>query len=200
MQGGYRQPCIEIPENTKKGYAEAYEGDGVYINRPHQKRGCVQKNMIQTIKTSVDDIGVVVRVGNYSPSGHNASSIVSGDGIAPTVMENHGTVTAVVEEPICLNSKGGRNGIEGLQPSLQDRIYSSDSISVAITTSFHPSYTNKTGLGIRKLTPRECWRLMGVKDSDFDKVSPNQSASSLYHLSGDSIVCQVLMHIFFHLL
>ena len=33
--------------------------------------------------------------GNYSPSNHNASRIVDEKGIAPTVMENHGTVTAV---------------------------------------------------------------------------------------------------------
>lgn len=32
----------------------------MYINRPHQKRGVVQKGMIQTIKTSCDDVGVVV--------------------------------------------------------------------------------------------------------------------------------------------
>ena len=49
---------------------------------------------------------------------------------------------------------------------------------------------------IRKLTPRECFRLMGVKDEDFDKVAKNQSDSSLYHLAGDSIVVNVLMAIF----
>lgn len=47
------------------------------------------------------------------------------------------------------------------------------------------------GLRIRKLSPRECWRLMGVKDEDFDKVSKNQSDSSLYHLAGDSLVTLV---------
>jgi DNA (cytosine-5)-methyltransferase 1 len=51
-------------------------------------------------------------------------------------------------------------------------------------------------LKIRKLTPRECFRLMGVKDEDFDKVKGNQSDSSLYHLAGDSIVVNVLMSIF----
>ena len=55
-------------------------------------------------------------------------------------------------------------------------------------------------LKIRKLTPRECFRLMGVKDEDFDKVSKNQSDASLYHLAGDSIVVNVLMAIFKELL
>jgi hypothetical protein len=44
-----------MPEKTKK------DGDGVYINRPHQKRGVVQKGAIQTIKTSGNDVGVVVK-------------------------------------------------------------------------------------------------------------------------------------------
>ena len=39
----------------------------------------------------------IIKVGNYSQSGHNASSIISPNGISPTVMENHGTITAIVE-------------------------------------------------------------------------------------------------------
>ena len=49
---------------------------------------------------------------------------------------------------------------------------------------------------VRKLTEKECFRLMGVKDEDFDKISPNQSKSKLYHLAGDSIVTTCLMAIF----
>lgn len=48
-----------INEKTKQGFAIAQGGDGVYINRPHQKRGVVQKGMIPTIKTT-QDIGVVI--------------------------------------------------------------------------------------------------------------------------------------------
>ena len=53
---------------------------------------------------------------------------------------------------------------------------------------------------IRKLTPKECFRLMGVKDEDYEKCAKNQSDSSLYHLAGDSIVVNVLMAIFKELL
>lgn len=49
---------------------------------------------------------------------------------------------------------------------------------------------------IRKLTPRECWRLMGVKDEDFDKVKDYLSDSILYHLCGDSIVVDVMTNMF----
>ena len=55
---------------------------------------------------------------------------------------------------------------------------------------------SKTNYRIRKLTPLEVFRLMGVKDEDFEKVAKNQSNSSLYHLSGDSIIVQTLCAIF----
>ena len=56
--------------------------------------------------------------------------------------------------------------------------------------------TNIQNYRIRKLTERECFRLMGVKEHDFENVSKNQSMSSLFHLAGDSIVTTVLMSIF----
>lgn len=66
--------------------------------------------------------------------------------------------------------------------------------SIALTTVERPSV--KQNLRIRKLTPKECWRLMGIKDEDFEKVAENQSNASLYHLAGDSIVTTCLMAIF----
>ena len=49
---------------------------------------------------------------------------------------------------------------------------------------------------IRKLTPRECWRLMGFTDEDFDKAKEVNSDSQLYKQAGNSIVVQVLEAIF----
>ena len=51
-------------------------------------------------------------------------------------------------------------------------------------------------LRIRKITCKEAFRLMGVKDEDYERVAKNQSNASLYHLAGDSIVVDVLMAIF----
>lgn len=49
---------------------------------------------------------------------------------------------------------------------------------------------------IRKLTPRECWRLMGYTDADFDNAAKVNSNSQLYKQAGNAIVKQVLMAIF----
>ena len=46
--------------------------------------------------------GIIV-LGNYSPSRHDASRIVDENGVAPTVKENHGTVTAVAREVSGIN-------------------------------------------------------------------------------------------------
>lgn len=122
--------CLQIREKTKKGYTEVQDGDGVYINRPHQKRGVVQKGMIQTIKTS-PDIGVVV----------NAE----------------------------------------IKPKLVGGI--GDKIS--------------NGLRIRKLSPLECWRLMGFSDEDFEKAKAVPTSNTqLYKQAGNSIVIDVLEEIF----
>lgn len=184
---------ISIKNATKKGYLEATDGDGIDISsRMEHHRGNVQKDKIQTLTTSGgNDRGVcvgtyqysksdkfmngkdrlqlgkevsdtlqttpkdgVVTIGNYSKSNHNASRIVNKNYSAPTVMENHGTITAI----------------------------------------------QSNDLRIRKLTPRECGRLMNVKDEDITKMLKNQSDSSAYHCFGDSICTNCLMAIFGELL
>lgn len=142
---------FKIPEATKKGYAIATDGDGVYINRPHQKRGVVQKDKIQTIKTNCNDVGVVIGTYQYAKSDN--------------FMQGKSRFNV------------GKDVSDTLQTTQKEGIV----------------YNN---LRIRKLTPKECFRLMGVKDEDFEKVRKNQSESSLYHLAGDSIVVNVLMAIF----
>lgn len=49
---------------------------------------------------------------------------------------------------------------------------------------------------IRKLTPLECWRLMGFDDSDYEKAASVNSNTQLYKQAGNSIVKQVLMRVF----
>lgn len=53
------------------------------------------------------------------------------------------------------------------------------------------------GYRIRKLTPRECFRLMGFSDEDFDKAeAAGISNCQLYKQAGNSIVVDVLYHIY----
>lgn len=97
-------------------------------------------------------------------------------------------------ELMCINSKDET----GKQPSLSDRIYESDAISTAITTSqfFMPNYM-LDNCRVRKLTPKECLRLMTFDDADYEKIkAAGISDSAIYKQAGNSIVVKVLMEIF----
>ena len=59
---------------------------------------------------------------------------------------------------------------------------------------------NNEQFRIRKLTPLECWRLMGFDDEDFRKAEAVNSNSQLYKQAGNSIVVNVLEGILRNLL
>ena len=147
---------IKIKNNTKKGYLEATDGDGIDLTQPNSetRRGRVQKNSIQTLTTQ-NNLGVCIGTYQYAKSD---------------------------------------NFMQG-----KDRLQLGKEVSDTLQTTQKEGIVN-SNLRIRKLTPREVFRLMGVKDEDYEKCAKNQSDSSLYHLAGDSIVVNVLMAIFNELL
>ena len=71
-------------------------------------------------------------------------------------------------------------------------------VAQTLTTSCNQGVVNN--YRIRKLTPKECWRLMGFDDEDFEKASQVNSNAQLYKQAGNSIVVQVLEVIFRELL
>ena len=75
-----------------------------------------------------------------------------------------------------------------------------ENISQCLTEPNHNSQRLFDGLRIRKLTPKECWRLMGFDDSDFEKAEKENSNTQLYKQAGNSIVVKVLEKIFQNLL
>ena len=140
--------------------------------------------------------GIIV-LGNYSPSGHDASRIVDENGVAPTVKENHGTVTAVAR---------GVSSINKIE--LIDDTNCEFNPTPKIYTEYAPTLRasryglkakecdEMNNLKIRKLTPKECWRLMGFDDEDFYKAEAVNSNSQLYKQAGNSIVVDVIVKIY----
>ena len=61
---------------------------------------------------------------------------------------------------------------------------------------FHENNLLNVQYHIRKLTPKEVWRLMGFSNEDFHKAKVINSNSQLYKQAGNSIVKNVLMAIF----
>lgn len=95
--------------------------------------------------------------------------------------------------------KNTENYIEWYEKGKLDmdcRAWKEEKIVGALMTTANKNKVLKTDLTIRNLTPKEMFRLMGVKDEDYEKCAKNQSNASLSHLAGDSIVVNVLMAIF----
>lgn len=80
------------------------------------------------------------------------------------------------------------------------RISSKDGISPTLTTrpeGFKTAILPVTEtLRVRKLTPKECWRLMGCSDEDFNKAAQVNSNTQLYKQAGNAIVVNVLEALF----
>ena len=166
--------------------------------------GNLEPKIIEPIKTDK-----IITVGNYSPSNHNASRIVDANGISPTVMENHGTVTGVLVPLLTETDEGYKvrvankqgyqiamegDGIDLEQPNSKIRRGRVQKQSVG-TLNTAPNKAVVDQYRVRKLTPRECWRLMGFTDEQFDKAAKECSNTQLYKQAGNSIVVNVLEEI-----
>ena len=82
------------------------------------------------------------------------------------------------------------------------RVYDVRGLSPTLTAGGggHHEVKIQVKSGVRKLTPREYWRLMGFDDSDFDKAKEVSSDTQLYKQAGSSIVVNVLQGIMSNLL
>lgn len=170
-----------IKNGTKKGYLEATDGDGINLsNRMEYQRGNVQKDKIQTLTTSGgNDRGVVIS--------NNLKKDLCNKLIKENKVQEYDIIKHSYTNQILNGNKKCVEKTDGNMITLTTR---GDCYGICVNDE------NQTQLRIRKLTPLECFRLMGVKDEDYYKVAKNQSNSSLYHLAGDSIVVNVLMAIF----
>ena len=118
---------------------------------------------------------------------HQAGAIWDKDAVAPTVdtMQGGNRQPLITEEPLAYDEQNGYIRKDG-------------TVGTLTTDGSSPKHNNRVveGLRIRKLTPKECWRLMGFDDTDFDKAAQYNSNTQLYKQAGNSIVVDVLYYIF----
>lgn len=106
--------------------------------------------------------------------------------VSPTLMAG--------ESDICRIEKVGQISNDGSQ---YGTVISENGICSTLSAGTYGYANNciQTQYRIRKLTPRECWRLMNFTDQDFEKAADVNSNTQLYKQAGNSIVKNCLVAI-----
>ena len=115
--------------------------------------------------------------------GGEKGRVVDRDGIGYTLTATEYKDPLKIAEPVIIGSMQAHAAVktDGICPTLTE--------AMGMGGGQVPVHTY--GVRIRKLTPRECWRLMGFLDDEFDRVR-GISNSQLYKQAGNSIVVNVL--------
>lgn len=102
--------------------------------------------------------------------------------------------------PVRIGNIYGEQFGTGYAGNVWDQDYVSPTIMTAQGGNRQPLVVDNVKWRIRKLTPKECWRLMSFSDEDCNRASKYVSDSALYKQAGNSIVVSVLISIFSSLL
>lgn len=117
------------------------------------------------------------------------------NGLSPTLntMQGGGKEPKIIEPNVSVHPLSKKLEFDGFHTDFSPCLLATDYKA--------PKCTPTNSFRVRKLTPLECWRLMGFEDTDFGKVKNSGiSNSQLYKMAGNSIVVNVLRAIFRELL
>lgn len=223
MQGGYRQPCVvdDVKINvvgTLKGTGQPWDSRHESICRVYDQDGL--SPTISTCQGGGTEPKVIVerkdnylkQVGSLGGKHEQSNRVYSEDGICPTIMaEERKSCTGGYVPPKFLHkvdeySTGAIRGrkVDGDTYDQQLELLDEE-VTNTITTVQKDNVLVDPKIGsakhldqyrIRKLTPKECWRLMGISDECFEKAKQVNSNSQLYKQAGNGIVVNCLDGIF----
>lgn len=172
---------IKVKSATSKGYETATENDSINFTHPDSKtrRGRVGKEVAQTLDTSCNQ--GIIQLNNPK---HSNDRVYSDVGVCPTLNTMQGgNRQPFVATKIC---------VPVLTPDRKEKRQNGrrfkDDGEEMFTITTQDRHGVFYGFKIRKLTPRECFRLQDFPD-DFKFVC---SDSQLYKQAGNSITVRVL--------
>lgn len=140
---------------------------------------------------------IVIRVtGNINPSGNGMNGqVYDSEGLSPTITTNKGEGLKVIVREA--TKKGYAEAYPGdsvniSHPNSKTRRgrVGKQVANTLLTGEEQAVVTNE--YRIRKLTPRECWRLQGFPDWAFDRAAEVNSDSQLYKQAGNSVTVNVI--------
>ena len=159
-------------------------------------------------------------VGNKNPSGHgqggvvyDAEGILGALGVAnstapnvairavctPDYQEKHQNGRRIKDEgePMFTLTAQDRHGVAIAYDEQNNTLRTDGTVGTLTTDGSSPKHNNRVIVGgnsvrIRRLTPRECWRLQGFPDEYFDKAkAAGISDSQLYKMAGNAVTVNV---------
>lgn len=204
MQGGNQEPKIleeQIPcklDKMPNGHLDSLDNAEICdINTP--TASTVTSRYYKGIGSHKDNMCIVAMRGR-NPD--NLSDRTAGSPTEQRLEVNmQGTsncLTSVQKDNLLLENNIQKVGQISSNGSQCGTVISDNGISANLVAGTH-GYANShivTQYRIRKLTPRECGRLMGVSDEDINKMAAVNSNTQLYKQFGNSIVVDVMCAMF----
>ena len=206
-------PCITPDRLEKRQNGRRFKEDGepMFTLTSQDRHGVLETNTLNFIggigeKDIVGDNKSLSRnypQGNrvYDSNNIACSQTANGGGIGgPTglyLVDKSKRIGGLFDDEKSKHQAGSVWDVEGLAPTL-DTMQDGYRQPCVLTEGENKTVVEK--YRIRKLTPKECWRLMGFKDEQFLKAEQVCSNSQLYKQAGNSIVVNVMEEIFKNLI
>ena len=144
----------------------------------------------------------IVQLGNVNPSGKGMNeNVFDENGLAPTLTTNKGegnkiAIRQATRKGYIECEIGGVADLSYPESKTRiGRVQENGQICPTITATETGVCRIESPIKIRKLTPKECFRLMGFSDENFEAAEKMVSNSQLYKQAGNSIVVDVLYYI-----
>ena len=191
-----------LTDSMIKTYQRDFGSKGKEIDLEHQI-----PTLTASMGTGGGNVPILKQVGKLDIKGHDCiKRVYSDEGLSPTLTDMQGgnrqpkvELKSKCKKLHQLVEKTEFEQGKVLNMDLYNQT-TNESISQCLTEPHHNSQRLFDGLRIRKLTPKECWRLMGFDDEDFEKAAKVNSNTQLYKQAGNSIVVNVLEAILRNLL
>lgn len=202
-----------IPQNRERVFVVSVLGEHKPYKFPEPIK--LNKCIADILEVQVDEKYYINKPFHLVNKGHQAELDIKGQDcikrvydtgkIAPTLttMQGGNRQPKILEIDLpCIAASRGRNPENPSDrtpgaPTEQRLEFNTKGTSNTITTVQKDNYVVERTYRIRKLTPRECFRLMGMNDDDIDKIQQTGiSNTQQYKMAGNSICVPVLEYIF----
>ena len=174
-------------EKRQNGRRFKTDGEPMFTLTAQDRHGVVVENEIKkygTIQPNFNQSGVVYETDGIAPT----IRCYGGGGLEPKIRVKEATkqgfAEAEVGDSVNLSHPNSKTRRGRVGKQIANTLLTGESQGVV-----EPDFR------IRKLTPRECWRLQGFPDWAFDKAQEVNSNSQLYKQAGNSVTVNVIVAI-----